>query len=57
MNKLLGAGASGAASFATNFTFGLANSLQLYIEKPAGAPGGTFQVVMFLPSSFLGRRY
>jgi hypothetical protein len=45
-----------ADSFTTNFTFGLANSNQVYINKPVGAgTGGTYLVYMFLPSSFMAR--
>jgi hypothetical protein len=56
MNKILGAGtAAEGGSLATNFTFGLANSNQVYIEKAVGAAGGTFLVYLFLPSSFLAR--
>jgi hypothetical protein len=56
MNKALGAGAGGSASFGANFTFGLTNSLQVYIEKPAGAAGGTFEVYLLLPTSYIAKQ-
>ncbi len=55
--KILGAGTVAAGgSLATNFTFGLTNSNQVYIEKAVGAPGGTFLFYMFLPSSYMAKQ-
>jgi hypothetical protein len=42
-------------SFATNFTFGLGNSNQVYVNKIAGAPGGTYLLYLFLPSSYMAK--
>jgi hypothetical protein len=42
-------------SFATGFTFGLGNSNQVYINKLVGAPGGTYIVWLFLPTSFMAK--
>jgi hypothetical protein len=53
MDKVLGAAAT---SFATNFTFGLGNSNQVYIEKPIGTgTGGTYNVYLLLPHSLIAR--
>lgn len=40
-------GASTDTSFATQFTFGKANTNQVYMTKPAGALGGTYDVALF----------
>jgi len=42
-------------SFATGFTFGLTNSNQVYVNKLAGAPGGTYLIYLFLPISFMAK--
>jgi hypothetical protein len=58
MNKILGAGAApNGPSVATNFTFGLGNSNQVYIEKAVGAAGGTFLVYLMLPHSLISRSH
>jgi len=46
----------GTNSFSTNFTFGLTNSNQVYVNKPVGTgTGGTFLLYMFLPSTYMAR--
>jgi hypothetical protein len=54
--KALGQGAAFNASYAANITFGWTNSLQFYLEKPAGAPGGTFILYLInLQDGFLAK--
>lgn len=51
----IGSLAARSNSFATGWTFGLGNSNQVYINKLAGAPGGTYLVYLFLPTSYMAK--
>ena len=52
--KILGAAAD--FSWATNFTWGLTNSNQVYLNKPVGTgTGGTYIVYLQLPISYMAK--
>lgn len=51
----IGSLAARSNSFGTGWTFGLGNSNQVYVNKLAGAPGGTYLIYLFLPTSFMAK--